>query len=187
MIKSILILLFFVVNLSFSQNLQLPDEQKFLELTLPGKEHEFFKKFEGKWKQNILMKHTSEELPGTGTVENKVIYSGRFLEMDAMYNFSGYPMEGKILIGFNKYTSSYFLFGIDNYDTKPLYVTGELNPKTQELIFKGSEYDIKTKKNIDFKIVLKIERENKYTYKVYNKIGKDDRLIIEKHCIKIEE
>ncbi len=186
MVKYITIFLFVATNL-LSQNLQYPEEQKFLELTVPGKEHEILSKFQGKWKQNILLKHTSEELPGTGTIENKLIFGGRFLEMDALYNFSGYPMEGKIIIGYNKHTSKYFLFGIDGYDTKPIYVNGVFNNKTEELIFTGSELDMKTKKNIDFKIVLKIERENKFTYKVYNVFGEKDRLIIEKHCIKIEE
>ncbi|MCX7736967.1 MAG: DUF1579 domain-containing protein [Candidatus Kapabacteria bacterium] len=186
MLKYLVLLLFVVTNL-FSQNFQYPDEQKFLELTVPGKEHEILTKFTGKWKQNILMKQTTEELPATGIVENKIIYSGRFLEMDALYNFSGYPMEGKIIIGYNRHISKYFLFGIDSYDTKPLFINGEFNNKTQELVFNGTEFDPKTKKNIDFKIVLKIERENKYTYKVYNIFGKNERLIIEQHCIKIEE
>jgi hypothetical protein len=187
MVKFVVLILIFNAYNAFSQNFQYPDEQKFLELTTPGKEHDILSKFEGKWKQNILLKHTTEEITGTGTIENRMIYSGRFLEMDAVYNFSGYPMEGKIIIGFNRHTSKYFLFGIDNYDTKPIYITGEYNNKTQELSFTGSEFDPKTKKNINFKIVLKIERENKYTYKVFNIFDKNEKLIIEKHCIKIVE
>lgn len=187
MIKKILIVILFSATQLFSQNFQLPEEQKFLELTLPGPEHEILKKFEGKWKQNIILRHTNEEVAGKGNIENNLIYNGRFLEMNANFNFLGYPLEGKIIIGYNRHSASYFLFGIDSYDTKPIYVHGEYDKKNEELTFQGSYHNSKLKKNIDFRIVLKIERENKYTYKVYNKIGKEDRLVNETSCIKIQE
>jgi len=81
--------------------------------------HEFFKKYPGKWDAETTMWTFPGEPPSTSknTYDASLILGGRFLKMEFKGMMMGQPFEGLQIIGYDNLQQKYITLWIDNTST----------------------------------------------------------------------
>lgn len=181
--KRVLILLLFLVVPLASQS-DLPPS---LAITVPGPEHKVLSKFEGNWRQLITSVGASgEDIFGKGTTNNKLIFYGRYLEMEAQINFEMTSAKTTMIIGYDRIDNQFTLFGIDEMSTRPMNATGKYDKSQSEFTFNATGIDPNTKKKLKFRVVFRFESDDKYIYQMFIHDGKKEKKSIEIINIKIQ-
>jgi hypothetical protein len=92
--------------------------EQMAQLSRPGKAHEGFKSWVGKWKQVTRGWYAPGEPSVTeGTSENTLIMGGRFVQQEFRGSMMGQPFEGLGLTGYDNLSGKYTMVWIDNSAT----------------------------------------------------------------------
>lgn len=177
----------FAVAYCYSQS---QDEQyeQMMKAMSPGKEHQVFGEFVGKWKQNILRYSEGGEIPGSGKCENNIIFGGRYLQIDFLQSYDNYTMKGIIYIGYDNILKSYTLFALDELSTSSFFAKGEYNKKENKLVFKGEIADQIKLSYSTASIVFTKDRENKFTIEQFiERNGKTEKIMTIQNILISEE
>ncbi len=130
----------------------------------PGKPHEQLKAMEGTWAA-VVKSWTGpgEPLVSKGTMVNKMILGGRYLEGRYAGNFMDQPFEGYSLTGYDMKKNELISLWIDNLSTTWMAQNGNLSADGKELVVKGTA-DGPDGKPSEFKSVTKVVDANKHVF-----------------------
>ena len=182
---SIIFINTYLYSQSKSEDEQMKIMEQMGELT---PKHEFLDGFVGAWNLKLLNYSGLEEMAGSGTANALMAFKGHYLEINFTSEFSAFPMTSQITIGYDTRSNQFFLISKDDMTNYPLILTkGTLDPKEKQITLTGKDYVLMYKKEVNVRIVLKKERENKFTMKIYYQNNKSDKLIVEYLFIKKPE
>ncbi len=188
--KSRIIILLLLISISvislsaqdldnLNQNDELEKVKRTTELT---KEHKFLTAFVGNWKIKGINSTGQAPEAIIGKAMVKSILNGHYIEIDmALEQFAG-KSHSRIFIGFDTRFNKFSFYNIDDYSNFPLESSGVQNK--QSIIFEGKDYSLFLDKDLKFRIEFNKERENKFSYKVYELEGNSKKLVIEYYFYK---
>ncbi|MEO1615720.1 MAG: DUF1579 domain-containing protein [Planctomycetota bacterium] len=140
---------------------------KWMKFAEPGPPHEQFKRLVGKWTTVSEEYQSNPDNPpkSEGTAEFELIMGGRYLKTNYAASFSGMPMEGMGIQGYDNQQKKYVGMWIDNFGTGILTSTGtyEVASNTLTELAKGSG----PMGPIKMKMVTKYESKDKFTLSIY--------------------
>lgn len=146
------------------------------------RKYEPLRQFVGNWRQNFVFSPPGrEQIYGKGMLENKMFWAETLLEMTINSEYPTGLTVGKVILGYDRFRDFYFYLNYDAYGTYPLLAQGTYNEKEKMFVFIGQEL-VTVGKYEPFKVVIKIERDNKFVYELYK--GSDNRKVLETVCIK---
>ncbi len=169
----VILTLLFCSNL-FAQNQK--DQELMEKLMLsaqPNENHEFLAGFVGDWKQNFIRSDRKDESSGIGRSHIELIFGGRFLEIKSEQTIEDQRILSIMYIGYSVADKKYFIFGIDALGTGYMVAQGDYDKKQKEFVLTGSQMDPMTSNPIPLTIKIRLERENKFVYEVFNGEGKN--------------
>ena len=119
------------------------DQQKAMEAYMKAgavtENHEFFKKYLGKWDAQTTMWTFPGEPPSTSknTYDTSLILGGRFLKMEFKGMMMGQPFEGLQIVGYDNLQQKYITLWIDNTSTAFFQTAGTRNAAKNTIIETG--------------------------------------------------
>lgn len=154
-----------------AQNMTREEAENKASLNSPAQEHNALKQFEGEWRRlYYFTPYMQEPLQGKGEATTEIIYGGRFVEINAQVEVIGQLFHSKMFIGFDRRYEKYFYVMFDDYQTYEVRGEGDYDPKKREFEFYGSYFDALQKEEVEFKLTLTFERNDKYYYRLYEKL-----------------
>jgi hypothetical protein len=136
---------------------------------MPGKEHEYLKKYAGDW--NVEMK--SWEKPGAepmvskGTMKGEVIFDGRYLLLHFDSTMMGMPFKGLQLMGYDLFQKKYVTVWVDNMSTAFAPTTGTTDAAGKVFTETGVWPDPSTGGTSKVKVVTTWLAGGKYTFEMF--------------------
>jgi hypothetical protein len=97
-----------------------------MKLATPGPEHERLKAMEGTFNADVTMQMAPDAPPinSKGTMINKMILGGRYLQGDYKGEFMGQPFTGISMTGYDNATKKYVATWMDSMSTTVMMATG---------------------------------------------------------------
>lgn len=173
--KSIIVLsLFLVTGLAFSdyaKDTKNPHEAQWMKNTAPGENHAVLKDFVGNWKttSKFWMDPKSKPEESKGTQTNKLIFGGRFLEVEHKGTAMGKPFTGKGLLGYDNVRAEYQSVWVDSMSSSIIKGVGVYDPNAKTLTETGTfACPMTNEKNKTFRSEYKIIDKNHYTFSMYS-------------------
>ena len=150
--------------------------EAFMKYSTPDKNHEVFKKNEGKWNTEVKMWMTPDSKPiiSHGTSEMKVILGGRYLKMVYRSSMMGQPFEGIQIMGYDRFQNKYVTFWIDNMSTAFFLTSGNLDESGKIMTETGIWPDPMTGGTVTIRAVTTCINEDKFIYEMYQ-TGQDGK------------
>jgi hypothetical protein len=173
LVKFFLLFLFLILaaTFSFAQDGMAQNEQMnaWMEYMTPGPMHEMMSKTTGEWNVNtkLWMDPAGEPMETEGNAIVEMILGGRYMQSTHTGTMMGMPFEGINLQGYDNATDEFTAIWIDNMGTGFSVSKGKYDEATNSLNFKGSMLDPMTKKNMDFRQVVKIIDDNHHIFEMY--------------------
>jgi len=135
---------------------------------MPGKEHEFLKKFVGDWtvEMKSWMKPGDPPMMGKGTIKTGLLFDGRYVKgqfegmMDRKY-------AGLEIIGFDRFQKKYITLWIDNMGTGFFTTGGMLDASGMVLTETGTMPDPMTGGMQKVKDVTTFKPDGSYTFEMF--------------------
>jgi hypothetical protein len=143
----------------------------------PGKEHEVFKSLEGKFNADVSMQMPGAPAPekSTGTVENELLYDGRYLMQTYKGTMMGKPFKGGGLWGFDKTKSKYVNVWIDDMSTMVMISEGSADGSDAKTVTTTTDcMDPISGKPKKIRAVLKVQDMDHHTYECFER-GEDGK------------
>ena len=141
-----------------SGGMQLPDWMQM------GEEQAGFKTFVGDWDvaQKVSMGPGQPPMETSGaSATGRLLWDGRFLEVDFQGDMMGTPYEGRWLVGFDRVDREYVHIWIDSLSTYMSISRG--TEKDGETTFKLNDPDFMTNKKVETDMVLKRLSDDSFT------------------------
>ncbi len=136
---------------------------------MPGKNHEFLKKYVGTW--DIEVKNWAapgaEPMMSKATQKNQLIFDGRFLEGQFDGMMMGQGFKGRQIIGYDLFQNKYVSFWIDSMSTTFYLTTGTLNAAGNAMTETGTWPDAMTGGTRKVKIVTTFMMDGMYTFEMF--------------------
>jgi hypothetical protein len=136
---------------------------------MPGKNHEFLKKYAGSW--NIEMKSWMQPgappMTSTGTMKNELIFDGRYVRCEFEGAMMGQTFKGLEIIGYDLFQNKYVTFWIDNMSTPFFLTTGTLDAAGMVLTDVGSWPDPMTGGSQKVKNVTTFKSPDKFVFEMF--------------------
>ncbi len=161
-----------------------PDFQAVMEvyqkLGTPGAPHKALGSMAGTWnaKMRSWMDPGQPPVESTGVSETKMIFGGRFLQMDYEGDMMGRPFTGLGVTGYDNHTKKYVSTWIDSMGTAIFFFegTGSTDGKT---ITQKCRYDDPIKGPMTWRSVTTIVDENTHLFEMYgtDKSGKEEKMM----------
>jgi hypothetical protein len=128
-----------------------------------GAEQETFKKSVGEWDVNRKMWMAPGQPPmeANETATGRLLYDGRYLEMDYNGTMMGTPFKGRLLMGFDRVDKEYVAVWIDSGST---YISVSRGPeKDGKITFEQNDPDWMTGKKKKTQMVMEWKSDDVYT------------------------
>jgi hypothetical protein len=149
------------------------------KLSVPGATHNFLAKMEGTWdaKNKYSMESDQPAMESTGTVEQKMILGGRYLQQEHSSEMMGAPFTGINLIGYDNHTKKYVSTWIDTMSTGIYYFEGTASPDGK-VITQECHYDDPVKGPTVWRSITRLVDEDTVVYEMYgvDKNGKEEKM-----------
>jgi hypothetical protein len=147
-----------------------------IQAATPGEQHKKLAEIAGSWDATISMMFEPGAPPSTskGTLTNKTVLGGRFLETEMKNEMMGMPMEGIGFLGYDNVNKKYTLFWIDNMGTVMSTAEGATDQSGKVLTLYGKMDDPTTGEH---------DKNVKYVYR----LGDKDKFVFEIHDLTIGE
>ncbi|KAA3635371.1 MAG: DUF1579 domain-containing protein [Calditrichaeota bacterium] len=126
-----------------SDSLMQAKQMEFMQLQMPGPEHEKLSKLEGDWDMEIKfwMAPNTDPITITSSGTFKMILGGRFLEMRSSGKFMGQDMETLHVLGFDRRSGEYTSTGFDSQGTYSVSAEGKYDAEKDMIVMYGEDYD----------------------------------------------
>ena len=159
---------------------------KWMAAATPGKEHEFLKKQEGKWKVATKSWFSGPDQPAmesTGTSTSKLILGGRFLLDEHEGTMMGMPFKGMAITGYDNTKKKYVGSWCDNMGTCLLTMEGSCDKSGKVLTMHGPADDITTGEHDKLmRYITRIESDDKYIFEIFDVSGAEPVRLMEMTC-----
>jgi len=144
-------------------------QDMFMKYGMPGKAHEFLKKFVGSWDMEVKswMKPGDPPATSAGTQTNQLIFGGRYVEIKLEIVMGTMKLTGMEILGYDLFENKYTNFYIDDSTTAFTVVTGGLDPSGMALTQTGMSPDIMTGKMQKIRAVTTFLAEGKYRFEIF--------------------
>jgi hypothetical protein len=143
---------------------------------MPGKNHEFLKKYAGTW--DIAVKGWpqpgAEPMMSTGMMKNELIFDGRYVRCEFESTMMGQPFKGLEIVGYDLFQKKYVTFWVDNMSTAFFLTTGTLDAAGKVLTDTGTWPDMMTGGSQKVKNVTTFESPDKFIFSMYM-VGADGK------------
>ncbi|MBX3044770.1 MAG: DUF1579 family protein [Candidatus Kapabacteria bacterium] len=172
MINKIIIffILIFTITLTASKDLKFDD---YNDLRYAAKAiqtthyHDILKAFSGNFRQIFFFTpDDAKSEKGTGSSINKIVLDERYLEINSFLVFGADTAKRKIIIGYDGVKEKYDLIQYSNIETYSIRANGKFVAEEKSLVFEGS-YPYKEINPDDFKIILRYDDDNEFTFQHY--------------------
>jgi hypothetical protein len=138
----------------------------------PGKEHEIFKSLAGKFNAEVSMQMPGAPAPekSTGTMDNELLYGGRYVMQTYKGTMMGKPFEGGGLWAFDKLKNKYVSIWIDDMSTMVMVAEGAADGSDANTVTTTTKcFDPIANKDKEIRTVLKVADKDHHTYESYEK------------------
>ena len=144
--------------------------------------HKVFEKFVGDW-DVIYANRTDKGVPsgGRGEAEVELELGKTVLKIKSELDFDLGEVESYFILGFDKNFSKYYFLSYDNSGETPALFWGEYIAESN--LFEFKNYD-KYPKEGDIRLIIKVEREDKFTVKSYIRTNGKDKVSTDMAYIK---
>jgi len=160
---------------------QSAEMQAWMEYMTPGPMHEMMAKTVGEWNVNtkFWMDPAGEPMETKGSAIVEMILGGRYMQSTHTGTMMGMPFEGISLQGYDNSTGEFTSIWIDNMGTGFSISKGKYDEATHSINFEGSMLDPITKKDMDFRQVVKTIDDNHFLFEMYmNYDGKEFKSMV---------
>lgn len=139
----------------------------------PTERHANLAKLAGSWATTVKlwMDPSGEPMVTEGTMENRLIMGGRFLEGKLDGSFMGQPFNGYWLLGYNNVTEQHESIWVDNHGTGIYLYTGSSNEAGDEMTLRGKYKDPVTQDWVETRSLMKIVSPDEIQETVWEKRG----------------
>jgi hypothetical protein len=177
-----LLIAFLSIGLN-AQSVEYNDELKKIKLISEiTPEHAFLSSFAGTWKIKGMNYSGDEPSPVLGKTANKTIMNGHYLEMDLEFRGTLGKTHARFVLGYDTRFKKFTFSSIDDFSNIRLNCSGTRTGK--KIVFSGKDFNVFENKDIPYEIVLEVERENKFSYKVYDIINGKKKMVLEHYFFK---
>ncbi len=150
------------------------------KLATPGEPHKLLAKMEGVWitKSKMWMDPSMPPEESTGTTDNKMLYSGRFLHMEYTDSMRGTPVAGMVIMGYDNHTKKYITASLGSMGTGIFMFEGPESADGMTII-QENHYNEPVMGPMTYRAVTKIVDENTYTFEMtgMDKSGKEMKMM----------
>jgi hypothetical protein len=139
------------------------------QMAAPAEQHQDLAKLEGQWKVNgKFMMPGAPPMTFTGTNDCRMILGGRFLRIEGKAQSAqpGMNSESLTVLGYDKRTGKYTLWGIDTYGTYSINATGDWDEATKTATYLGENEEPGMGK-VPFKFVVHHPDDDHYTLELH--------------------
>ncbi len=142
----------------------------------PGEAHKMLALDNGTWNVEVTYydPQTGEGQKGNMTAESKMIMGGRYQQTTHKGTFMGMPFEGIATVGHDNASGKMVSTWVDNMGTGIMYMTGEYDPSTKTIEFKGEVTDPITKKSKPAREIFAIADERTRKMEMFD-VGPDGK------------
>lgn len=144
--------------------------------------HKIFEKFLGDW--NVIYANRSEKgIPsgGRGVAVSKLELGETVIKIESKLEFDLGEVNSYFIMGYDKNQSKYYFITYDNSGETPAVVWGEYIAESK--LFEFKNYD-KFPNEGDLRLIVKLERDDKFTVKSYIRINGVDEVSTDMAFIK---
>ncbi|MEW5902361.1 MAG: DUF1579 domain-containing protein, partial [Acidobacteriota bacterium] len=136
---------------------------------VPGKNHEFLKRFVGAWDLEVKawMQPGAQPMMSKGMMNNELIFDGRFIRCEFEGTMMGQPFKGLEIIGYDLFQNKYITLWIDNSSTAFFLTTGTLDASGKVLTDTGTWPDAMTGGTSKVKNLTTIIGPDKYMFEMF--------------------
>jgi len=115
------------------------EEKAWIAYMTPGKEHQLLAAEDGTWTNEMTFWHDakSEPMKAITTSQAKMIFDGRYQEVNYSGDVMGMPFQGKSIICFDNALKRYTSTWIDNMGTGMMVMYGTPGKDGKSIVFKG--------------------------------------------------
>jgi len=149
------------------------------KLSVPGEPHRLLARMEGTWdaRSKYSMEPGQPETESTGTVEQRMILGGRYLQQEHSSEMMGAPFTGINLIGYDNHTKKYVSTWIDTMSTGIYYFEGTADPDG-EVITQECRYDDPVKGPTVWRSITRLVDDDTVVYEMYgvDEKGKEEKM-----------
>ncbi|MBE2280879.1 MAG: DUF1579 family protein [Ignavibacteriaceae bacterium] len=168
---SLITLIVFLISAPFSNAQKgTASLEEMIKLTQPGAEHELLAIFEGVWEQEIHIFFRSDTVSvtkGTGKITNQFVLGSRYIQSIGSSIAFGMHISSITYIGFDKRFGKYSMFTMDELGTYAVNSLGEYVDEEASFIFEGNALDPVTSEYLNFKMIYRIESEDRIIYNLF--------------------
>ncbi|MDQ1266952.1 MAG: hypothetical protein QG635_2105 [Bacteroidota bacterium] len=190
-------ILYFLVCLSINNDIlraqdygtdkMISDSDKLLKSMQAGPQHALLEKFSGKWRQLItILQKGAEPIYGKGEADIKLIFGGRYAEIEGLLSYMDIQADTRIILGFDRRFDKYTLYAMDALTTYSRYAIGVFDNSDSTFKFSGKSYDIISGKEVPFRIEIKFEDDSDFAYTTWWGDSKEEVKQSQIKFIKIE-
>lgn len=154
-----------------------PEQEKMMaemqKAAAPGEQHKLLEQFVGKWTfvSRYTMKPGEKTQESKGTMDNSMVYGGRFLKRVYQMPMEGMSMEGESYTGYDNVRGEYQDFGFGSFTTGFMHTRGTYDAASKT--FKSSgEMSCPMPDGSKVKAIrmeLKVVNKDKHIYSMYEK------------------
>ena len=150
------------------------------EMEKPGIHHKHLKMMAGTWDtKSKMFTIPGQVIEGTGVEVAKLQGGGFWLISDFTGKFMGMPFHGHSVLGYEAHKKQYTGVWVDSFGSVLLLSKGHCEKNGKLNIMVGTGYDPMQKRNVTMKMVTEIKDANTKIFKMYDVVGKKEKLIME--------
>lgn len=138
------------------------------EFMTPGDMHKWMAKSEGTW-NGIVNTYMDPSNPtkSQASARYKMVYNGLYQMGDFTGNMMGMPFEGHGIMAYDNAKKQFINTWIDNMGSGVIFMTGQLDPKTNILHLSGTQTDPMTKKDANIRQEIQFLDDNTQMITMY--------------------
>jgi hypothetical protein len=151
----------------------------FQKLATPGPQHKILASLVGKWDtRGQCWAEPGKPMESKGTLEQKMLLDGRFLQQEFSGDTMGMPFRGVCLIGYDNHLKKYVSTWIDTMGTGILFMEGSGSADGKTINLSG-RFEDPIKGPMLFRTVYRIIDQSKNTFEMYgtDKSGTEEKMM----------
>ena len=150
------------------------------QLSMPGKEHEGFKSWVGKWKTVTKGWYGPGDPTVTeGTSENALVLGGRFVQQSFHGSMMGQPFEGIGYTGYDNMAKAYSMVWMDNSATMVISSTNGVMDATGKTLTFRSKLPSPDGTLADCRMVTQIVNDSQHVFTLYTTTPQGEHKMME--------
>ena len=142
----------------------------------PGDMHKMIAKYDGDWSEDVSfwMKPGTAPTKTNSTCHSEMIMDGRYQQSKISGDVMGMPYQGFSLLGYDNLKKLFTNVFVDNFGTGTMTLTGTWDDNSKTIIFKGSEVDPMSGKDMDVKETIQFVDDDTEKFQMFMESDKGE-------------